>query len=155
VTHPHVARRRWPSSYLASVGLEKGAMVGLYSINRPEWVIAEQGSNYQALVTVPLYDTLGAEAIEFIINQTEMTIVFTTSDKLKNLTNIAKKLPTLKRVVIMDGATPELVKQGSDAGFEVIGFADAEKVRPGGKLCGGAGSIVLPLLPKTSAPHAG
>ena len=104
-------------------------MVGLYSINRPEWVIAEYACNYQALVTVPLYDTLGAEAIEFIFNQTEVDIVVTTADKLKNLTSIAAKIPSLKRIVLMDGVTDALVKQGQDANIEVLALSEVEKAR--------------------------
>jgi long-chain acyl-CoA synthetase len=119
------------SAYLASLGLEKGSMAGLYSINRPEWVIAEYGCNYQAIVTVPLYDTLGAEAIEFIINQTELSVIFTTGDKLKNLTGIASKLPTLKRIVLMDGVSEAHTKAGADANIEVLSMADAEKIGAG------------------------
>ncbi len=43
--------------------------IGLYSINRAEWVIAEQACNAYSIVTVPLYDTLGLEAVKYIIGQ--------------------------------------------------------------------------------------
>lgn len=39
----------------------QGAKVGLYFINREEWVITEQACNSYAFVSVPLYDTLGKE----------------------------------------------------------------------------------------------
>jgi long-chain acyl-CoA synthetase len=39
----------------------QGAKVGLYFINREEWVITEQACNSYAFVSVPLYDTLGEE----------------------------------------------------------------------------------------------
>ena len=35
----------------------------------PQWVVTEQSCNYYSRVLVPLYDTLGAEAVAYIINQ--------------------------------------------------------------------------------------
>ncbi len=51
-------------------------LVGLYSRNRYEWVIAEQACNAYGLTSVPLYDTLGADAVAFVIGQTRMVTVF-------------------------------------------------------------------------------
>ena len=44
-----------------------------------------QACNRMSLYCVPLYDSLGENAIEFIINHSESTIVFAASDKLANL----------------------------------------------------------------------
>lgn len=40
-------------------GLKKDTPVGLFSINRTEWVLAEHACFHQSYITVPLYDTLG------------------------------------------------------------------------------------------------
>ena len=40
-------------------GLSKNTSIGLFSINRHEWVLAEHASFHQSYITVPLYDTLG------------------------------------------------------------------------------------------------
>ncbi len=45
---------------------------------------------------MPLYDSLGENAIEFIINHAEATVVFVASDKAANL---AKALPMCKDYV--------------------------------------------------------
>jgi long-subunit acyl-CoA synthetase (AMP-forming) len=34
------------------------------------------------LITVPLYDTLGTEAIQHIVNQTELVVIFASGDKV-------------------------------------------------------------------------
>jgi long-chain acyl-CoA synthetase len=41
--------------------LEKwqGSCVGLYMINRPEWVVTELACGSYSYISVPLYDTLG------------------------------------------------------------------------------------------------
>jgi long-chain acyl-CoA synthetase len=46
-------------SGLASLNFAAGDRVGLYSVNRADWIIAEQACFTQNLCTVPLYDTLG------------------------------------------------------------------------------------------------
>ena len=55
-----------------------------------------QACNRTASYCVPLYDSLGENAIEFIIKHSEATIVFVASDKAANL---AKALPLCKELV--------------------------------------------------------
>ncbi|CAG8624931.1 16692_t:CDS:2, partial [Racocetra fulgida] len=57
-------------SGLCKLGLKTKEFLGFFSINTPEYVIAELACNQYNFVSVPLYDTLGAEAIKFIITQT-------------------------------------------------------------------------------------
>ena len=52
-----------------------------------------QACNRTSAYCVPLYDSLGENAIEFIINHSEATIVFVASDKAANL---AQALPMCK-----------------------------------------------------------
>jgi len=56
--------------------------VGLLSSNRAEWVIAEQACNAYSFVSVPLYDTLGPDAVSYVVNQTEMTTIVVSEAKL-------------------------------------------------------------------------
>lgn len=54
------------SALLAMPGLNlqpKKGMVGIFSRNCPNWVVVEQACNAYSLITVPLYDTLGQEAV--------------------------------------------------------------------------------------------
>uniref|UniRef100_A0A8C5CWN4 Long-chain-fatty-acid--CoA ligase n=1 Tax=Gadus morhua TaxID=8049 RepID=A0A8C5CWN4_GADMO len=43
--------------------------VGIFSQNRPEWTITELACYTYSLVSVPLYDTLGLEAITYILDK--------------------------------------------------------------------------------------
>jgi hypothetical protein len=56
-------------SGLLNYGLAKGDHLGIYSINNPEWVIAEQACYTQGIVPISLYDTLGPDAVAFILEQ--------------------------------------------------------------------------------------
>ena len=97
-------------------GFEQKTNVGLYSVNREEWVLAEQGCFMYNLCTVPLYDTLGSEAIQYIINQSELVLVVASKDKIPNLLKIKSSLLSLKIIVSLDATDDELKKSASDVG---------------------------------------
>lgn len=91
------------ASGLASLNLGVQDRVGIYSINRPEWVLAEYACYGQNLCTVPLYDTLGPEAAEFIIRQAEVSTVFCSRDKVATLISISQsgRVPSLKTIIVL------------------------------------------------------
>ncbi|KAI8824958.1 uncharacterized protein EV422DRAFT_564316 [Fimicolochytrium jonesii] len=114
-------------SGFANRGLTVDSSVGLFSINRAEWIIAEQAAFLNSCITVPLYDTLGAEAIEFISTQTKIPLVVATKDKVAILLKIKEKLPSLKHIVVMDGADEALINSGKEKDVEIIGILELER----------------------------
>ena len=46
-----------------------------------EWVIAEKGAVFYSMVMVPLYNTLGDQAMRWISHQTEMEIIIIENGK--------------------------------------------------------------------------
>ncbi|KAI3634211.1 hypothetical protein MIR68_007815 [Amoeboaphelidium protococcarum] len=114
-------------SFLVKKGIEVKGNIALYSVNRPEWVIAEQGCYMYNYCTVPLYDTLGAEAIEYILNQAECKLVFASADKIQSLIQLKPKLPHMSTVVSFDTNVPAgVVESSKAAGVEIILWSDAE-----------------------------
>lgn len=57
--------------------------LGIFSKNREEWAITDFGCIVAGITSVPLYDTLGQESIEYIINQTLLKTVVCSADKIK------------------------------------------------------------------------
>jgi len=112
-------------AYLTTVS-KSNENIGLFSINRAEWVIGEQACYMHSFVTVPLYDTLGPEAIEFIITQAQIGTIICTADKAKLVLDISEKLPSCKTLVIMDDASEELIARGKAANITIIGMVEAE-----------------------------
>jgi len=49
--------------------------LGIYAKNREEWAITHLANTSVSGTTVALYDTLGPNAIEFVLRQTELTSV--------------------------------------------------------------------------------
>ncbi|KAL0684357.1 hypothetical protein Bca4012_051205 [Brassica carinata] len=67
---------------LRSCGFEEGGKCGIYGANCPEWIISMEACNAHGLYCVPLYDTLGAGAVEFIISHAEVAIAFVEENKI-------------------------------------------------------------------------
>ncbi|KAJ0104791.1 hypothetical protein Patl1_17532 [Pistacia atlantica] len=67
---------------IRSCGLEERGKCGIYGANCPEWIISMEACNAHGLYCVPLYDTLGAGAVEFIICHSEVSIVFVEEKKI-------------------------------------------------------------------------
>jgi long-chain acyl-CoA synthetase len=98
--------------------------VGLYSKNREEWVVAEQACHAYGLVDVALYDTLGEEAIHFIVEQTGMATVFASGELAPKLVAAKKaaSLPSFKFVVSFDAVSAALVAEAAAVGLTLLEF---------------------------------
>uniref|UniRef100_A0A7N0ZX83 Long-chain-fatty-acid--CoA ligase n=1 Tax=Kalanchoe fedtschenkoi TaxID=63787 RepID=A0A7N0ZX83_KALFE len=70
---------------LRASGAEPGARVGIYGANCPQWIVAMEACNAHSLICVPLYDTLGPGAVNFIIDHAEVDYVFAQDKKLKQI----------------------------------------------------------------------
>ena len=78
--------------------------VGVYSKNSPEWIILDAACCLYGLTTVPIYDTLGEEATEFMFQQTNLETLFLTCNHIKGILTSHKNGNTgsLKHLIIMD-----------------------------------------------------
>jgi len=84
------------SALISEGGLASQDAVGVFGANCPEWMIAMQACNRINARCVPLYDTLGENAVEYILNHAECKAVFVSSDKLGNLLKSKANMPTVK-----------------------------------------------------------
>lgn len=74
-------------SALRTCGAEPGCKVGVYGSNCPQWIAAMEACSAQSFICVPLYDTLGPSAVDFIIEHAEIEFVFVQDKKVKGLLN--------------------------------------------------------------------
>ncbi|KAK6946184.1 AMP-binding enzyme, C-terminal domain [Dillenia turbinata] len=72
-------------SAMRSRGVEPGSRCGIYGPNCPQWIIAMEACNSHSIPYVPLYDSLGANAVEFIINHAEVSIAFVQDTKIPSM----------------------------------------------------------------------
>uniref|UniRef100_A0AC34QYD5 AMP-dependent synthetase/ligase domain-containing protein n=1 Tax=Panagrolaimus sp. JU765 TaxID=591449 RepID=A0AC34QYD5_9BILA len=117
---------------LRRIGIATGqeTFIGIYSKNRPEWIIVEHACYNFSNVLVPLYDTLGAEACVFSLKQTEIQVVFVdTFPKAKNLMKFKEKCPNLKHIIVFDGPLLEFEKElAKEMGIELRSLARFERL---------------------------
>ncbi|XP_077114152.1 long-chain-fatty-acid--CoA ligase 5 [Ranitomeya variabilis] len=132
ITYQQVADR---AENLGSGLIQKGCkaspdqFIGVFSQNRPEVVIAELACFSYSMVVVPLYDTLGAEAIVFIVNRADLSlIVCDKHDKAAILLHNAEKglTPSLKIIILMEEFGNDLKEQAAKCGVELLLQSDVE-----------------------------
>ncbi|XP_057590394.1 long-chain-fatty-acid--CoA ligase 5 isoform X3 [Hippopotamus amphibius kiboko] len=105
--------------------------VGIFAQNRPEWVISEFACYTYSMIAVPLYDTLGEDAVIYIVNKADITTVIcdTPQKALVLIKNVEKGLtPGLKRIILMDPFEDDLKKRGEKCGLEILSLFDAENI---------------------------
>ncbi|KAL1848043.1 medium-chain fatty acid-CoA ligase faa2 [Paecilomyces lecythidis] len=76
--------------------------VGLWCQNRPEWQITDLACMSQSLYSVSIYDVLGKEATEYIINHAELSCVVASLPHIPTLLQLKHKLPKLKIIISLD-----------------------------------------------------
>ncbi|CAO2585878.1 Long-chain-fatty-acid--CoA ligase 5 [Lemmus lemmus] len=123
------------AEYLGSCLVHKGykpsedQFVGIFAQNRPEWVISELACYTYSMVAVPLYDTLGAEAIIYVINKANISVVIcdTPQKATMLIENVEKGLtPGLKTIILMDPFDDELKSRGERTEVEILSLSEAE-----------------------------
>ncbi|CAB4032338.1 Long-chain-fatty-acid-- ligase 1, partial [Paramuricea clavata] len=117
-------------SGLLELGVEAGpeTFIGIYSQNKVEWVLAEQGCNRFSMVIIPLYDTLGPDACAFIINQARIKITVCDASKVETLLKNVDKCEDLKYIIkIGDSVTEEEQERAKEHGVEIVTFNDIEE----------------------------
>jgi long-chain acyl-CoA synthetase len=116
--------------------------LGLYAINRPEWMIADLACHAHSLGSVALYDTLGAETVEYVINHSELSIIVTSLDKVATVLQVAPKCPNLRVIISMDSLSSSqgevapsipqsaavLQEWAKEKGIHLLDFSAVEKV---------------------------
>ncbi|KAF5896501.1 long-chain-fatty-acid--CoA ligase 5 [Clarias magur] len=128
-------RAEYLGSGLLHRGLEPStkSFIGIFAQNRPEWIISELACYTYSMVAVPLYDTLGPEALVFIINRANISIVLCDKqDKMETLlTNCEKGLtPVLKTIIVMDPFDAAVTERASKCKVEILSLKDVEPPKP-------------------------
>ncbi|NWU50833.1 ACSL5 ligase, partial [Dromas ardeola] len=137
------------AQYLGSGLLQKGCkpssnqFIGIFAQNRPEWIISEYACYTYSMVAVPLYDTLGPEAIVYIVNKADISIVI--CDKPEKAQIVLEnceqeKTPGLKTIILMDLFDKELKDRGAKVGIEILALQEVEEL--------GRNNIREPVPPK-------
>lgn len=95
-------------------GVNPGDRCGIYGSNCPEWITAMEACDSQAITYVPLYDTLGPDAVEFIINHAEVSIAFVQENKLSSILSCLPKCSSNLKTIVSFGKISDMQKKEAD-----------------------------------------
>jgi len=108
---------------LAERGVRPGDKVGIYSYNRPEWVATDLAVTKLGAVLIPVYHTLGADAIRYILNDAGVShLIVESAELFTNITKILADVPPLKDVVTIFGQ-----EHRSRAGKQLLNFDELRR----------------------------
>ena len=93
---------------LVSLGVKQGDAVGVLSHNRPQWVIADLASLSLGASVVPLYPTLPPSYLQYIINDSRMTVLVAGDALLlTSISTVMDETPDLAQTLLLDDAAIE------------------------------------------------
>ncbi|XP_005168406.1 long-chain-fatty-acid--CoA ligase 1a isoform X2 [Danio rerio] len=104
--------------------------IGIFAQNRPEWTISELACYTYSLVAVPLYDTLGTEAISYVIDKASITtIICDIADKARLILDcVSGRKHSVTTIVIMESFDSELTAQAQNCGIDIISLKELEAI---------------------------
>uniref|UniRef100_A0AAQ4R1R9 Arachidonate--CoA ligase n=1 Tax=Gasterosteus aculeatus aculeatus TaxID=481459 RepID=A0AAQ4R1R9_GASAC len=102
--------------------------IGIFSQNRPEWTISELACYTYSLVAVPLYDTLGTEAISYVIHRAAIsTVICDVPEKAQMILDcVSENGRTVKTIVLIEPFGSELVALGRECGIDILSLKSFE-----------------------------
>uniref|UniRef100_A0AAX7SVB6 Long-chain-fatty-acid--CoA ligase n=1 Tax=Astatotilapia calliptera TaxID=8154 RepID=A0AAX7SVB6_ASTCA len=102
--------------------------IGIFSQNRPEWTITELACYTYSLVAVPLYDTLGADAIDYIIDRADIsTVICDVPEKARMILDcVSGKARAVKMIILIEAFDSDLVTRAKENGIEILSLKELE-----------------------------
>ncbi|MGB7622158.1 MAG: AMP-binding protein, partial [Terriglobia bacterium] len=90
---------------LGVLGLSRGDRIALLSENRPGWAISDYAILAIGAVNVPIYPTLPAKQIQYILEDSQSkAIIVSTAAQLEKVKTILEAIPSLQWVILLDEA---------------------------------------------------
>ncbi len=104
ITHQELARRvKHTALGLLELGIAPGSKVAILSENRPEWAIADFGVLTARSSDVPVYPTLPAHEVGYILKDSGAVALFvSTREQYAKIAEIRAELPALRHVIRFD-----------------------------------------------------
>ncbi|PRP86830.1 fatty acyl-CoA synthetase [Planoprotostelium fungivorum] len=92
------------ASGLSSIGLQEDAPIGIFAINRVEWVLTDLAAIYNRYPVVALYESVGPDAVSFILDHSGLSTVVLGIKQVPALLTVirGKQFASLKNLIIMD-----------------------------------------------------
>lgn len=97
-------------------------ILSTYSPNRYEWSLVDYTCHAFSITSTALYDTLGPDAINFVLQNTETSIIFLPSSKISTI--LSKNSSFLKIIVSFDPVDNDTKRQAQSKGVQLFTFQE-------------------------------
>jgi long-chain acyl-CoA synthetase len=103
-------------------------LLGLYVKNCVEWVLGEHAIYTLGGATVPLYDTLGSDVVQYILNHTDLTAVLCSQCEVQSLCDAKQsgKCNKFQYIIVIDGVTDNLLQLAKSVNVTILSLAKVE-----------------------------
>ncbi len=121
---------------LIAAGFERGDRVGIWSPNRAEWTLVQYATAKLGMILVNINPAYRTSELEYALGQSGCRLliaapVFKTSDYRAMVEEVRPRLPSLERVVFLDGPEWEdLLASGGEVGEDEV-RRRGEELNPG------------------------
>lgn len=96
---------------LIAMGIEPGERVSILSATCFEWTILDLAILSIGAVTVPIYETSSADQVQWVLENSEATVIFTETDAHSAIVSeLNSELPALRRVLQITGSGPHALE---------------------------------------------
>ena len=128
LSHATILQRVQRTAYgLTRLGVVANDRVAILSENRPEWLIADYACLCSQVTDVPIYPTLPAEQLPYLLNDSGAKVMFvSTPDQARKIVSIRAQVPSLTHLIGI-GATRE---DGCDLTMAELEATGAEDESP-------------------------
>ena len=143
ITHQELARRvKHAALGLFQLGIQPGDKVAILSNNRPEWALADFASLTARCPDVPIYPTLPAGQVAYILRNSGAVAAFVSDrEQYEKIAEARDDAPALRHVIVFDEVEgiegpgvltlARLIQQGAAAESKYPTYAeDARSVKP-------------------------
>ncbi|KAL3812656.1 hypothetical protein ACJIZ3_013924 [Penstemon smallii] len=107
----------------SAIGSGLGSCVGLYFVNRPEWLIVDHACSAYSFISVPLYDTLGPDAVRYIVNHAAIQAIFCVPETLDILLKSLSEIPSVHLIVVVGGVDGQMPSLPLTTGVKIISYS--------------------------------
>ena len=105
--------------------------LGIYSRNKKEWLLSFLGAMKDSITIVTIYETLGDLAVEFILEQTQLTTVVIETKALQKILELAKenKISKLQNLIVIEKEDDEeTCKKLEELGLNIYSWEQIEEI---------------------------
>lgn len=109
---------------------KKWRFMGIQSKNRAEWSLLNIAGMFQGVTTVAFFDTLGEDAMKFVVNQTQLTSIAVSKDLIGRACSLKASDPqgmtkTFENLIVFEeDLSDDDKKKISDAGLKLLHLSE-------------------------------